>query len=121
MKQQLLQEAWLLRRLTDGREYSAAVPTSVLTVLRDHKVIPDPYYKDNEDLVRPVLYEDFAYTCTFTVEPEILACDQVLLRFEGLDTVADLSLNGQFLGHADNMHRVWEFSAKALLDRKSVV
>lgn len=115
MKQQLMQEAWLLRRLTDGREYSAAVPTSVLTVLRDHKVIPDPYYKDNEDLVRPVLYEDFAYTCTFTVEPEILACDQVLLRFEGLDTVADLSLNGQFLGHADNMHRVWEFSAKALL------
>ena len=39
----------------------------------------------------------------------------MLLRCEGLDTVAEIYLNGSLVGRADNMHRIWEFDAKPLL------
>jgi beta-mannosidase len=35
-----------------------------------------------------------------------------LLRCEGLDTLADLFLNGKAVGKADNMHRTWEYEVK---------
>ena len=35
------------------------------------------------------------------------------LRCEGLDTIADIELNGQAVGHAENMHRTWEFRCQS--------
>ena len=34
---------------------------------------------------------------------------------EGLDTLAEISINGTFLAKTDNMHRTWKFQAKKLL------
>jgi len=115
MNKLLLNDNWKLLRLNDNTVYQTSIPTSVLTVLRDNNVIPDPYWKDNEDIIRPVMEEDYEYSCTFAADKDLLAQELVLLRFEGLDTIADISLNGQSLGRADNMHRTWEYSVRELL------
>ena len=46
---------------------------------------------------------------------EVTEDDEVLLRFHGLDTIADITLNGCRIGSTDNMHRVWDYSVRELL------
>ena len=87
----------------------AKVPGSVYGAMLDGGLIPDPYYRDNELKVLPLMDNDFSYTTDFQVTKEMLSFDSLLLRFEGIDTLADVYLNGTLLGCAYNMHRVWEF------------
>src|SRR5699024_10952215 len=51
----------------------------------------------------------------FDVPDEMFDCTRLLLRCEGLDTVATLTLNGQPVAQTDNMHRTYEFDVKNLL------
>ncbi len=95
----------------------AKVPGTVYGALLDQKLIPDPYYRDNELKVLPLMENDFCYTTSFPVNREQLDCDRLLLCFEGIDTLADIYINGKYIGSADNMHRVWEFD---LLENDSV-
>ena len=53
--------------------------------------------------------QDFCYETTFTVSKEMLSCDALLLRFDGIDTLADIYVNEELTGCAYNMHRIWEF------------
>lgn len=93
----------------------AAVPGSVYHDLLTAGLIPDPFYRDNEMRVLPLMDHDFRYSRSFAVDEAFLASDAVLLRCEGLDTLAAVTVNGQPAGKADNMHRTWEFDVKALL------
>lgn len=99
--------------LTPGEGLPAAVPGSVYGALLAQERIPDPYYRDNELSVLPLMDNDFSFSTEFTVTKEMLDCDGILLRFEGIDTLADIYLNDSFLGCAYNMHRIWEFDLKA--------
>ena len=45
----------------------------------------------------------------------MLACDGLLLRFDGIDTLADVYVNDRLIGCAYNMHRIWEYD---LLDEE---
>lgn len=58
---------------------------------------------------------DWIYKRTFTVLEHVLAHDRVLLRCDGLDTLATVTLNGVEVGKTDNQFRVWEFDVKRLL------
>lgn len=86
----------------------AKVPGSVYEAMLEHELIPDPYYRDNELKVLPLMDHDFSYTRNFQMTKEMRSFDALLLRFEGIDTLADIYLNGEFLGCAYNMHRIWE-------------
>ncbi len=113
-----LNENWSMRCLNPARGITdwleAKVPGSVYTDLLRNGKIPDPYWKDNEDEVCAWMEEDYEYTCVFSYSSREEETG-VSLRFDGLDTVADLYLNGAYLGHGENMHRTWEFDVKALL------
>ncbi len=87
----------------------AKIPGSVYGALLEKGLIPDPYYRDNELKVLPLMDNDFCYTTVFTVTDQMLACDALLLRFDGIDTLADVYVNDVLLGKAYNMHRIWEF------------
>lgn len=93
----------------------ARVPGSVYSALLEKKLIPDPFYRDNELKVLPLMDNDFIYSRVFAPAAELLSCDEVLLRFDGIDTLADIYFNGELLGSAYNMHRVWEFDVLSLL------
>ena len=90
----------------------AQIPGSVYSALLEAGQIPDPYYRDNELKLLPLMDNDFSFETTFTPEEALFACDRVVLRFDGMDTLADIFLNGHRLGSCYNMHRTWEFFAK---------
>ncbi|MDR1352969.1 MAG: glycoside hydrolase family 2 protein [Treponema sp.] len=95
----------------------AKVPGSVYSDLLANKKMPDPFWRDNEDGALALMENDFEYECSFTVTQALLKADRVVLRCEGLDTLAELYLNGRLAGAADNMHRVWEFDVKDKLKK----
>ena len=116
MKLQSLNGEWTLE--IPGSEFpatKAGVPGSVYHDLLTAGLIPDPFYRNNEDEALKIMEHDFIYSRAFTVPADLLKCDAVLLRCCGLDTLAEVEINGQAAGKADNMHRTWEFDVRQLL------
>ena len=116
MKVLTLNGNWDLR--IPGSEFSvvpAIVPGSVYNDLLANGLMEDPFYRDNEDRALALMEHDFHYSRSFTADASILENDAVLLRCEGLDTLATVFVNGQQAGTADNMHRTWEYDVKQLL------
>ncbi|MCR5419385.1 MAG: glycoside hydrolase family 2 protein [Lachnospiraceae bacterium] len=99
-----------------GEYISAKVPGSVYNDLLLAGKIEDPYWRDNEDLALELMKNDFEYKGSFNVSSvDLDDADEVILRFNGLDTLADIELNGNALGSVNNMHRIWEYSIKKYL------
>ena len=116
MKQLSLNGAWTLE--IPGTAFGpvpAKVPGSVYHDLLCAGKIPDPFYRDNENDALKLMEHDFVYTRRFCADADLLGCGTVLLRCEGLDTLAGIFLNGSPVGRADNMHRTWEYEVGALL------
>lgn len=114
---------WQLRKNGKGKSLSATVPGDVYCDLLQAGEIPDPFYRDNEMLLRWVWEADWSYAREFTVDAALLKNTQVLLRCEGLDTLATIKLNGKKIAETNNQFRTWEFDVKKLLKpgRNSIV
>src|SRR5579859_5606897 len=80
---------------------SAQVPGHVHLDLHRGGVIPDPFYRLHERDVAWVDDSDWTYETTFDLEEE--TDGDLYLRFLGLDTIAEIRLNGDLLGQTDNM------------------
>lgn len=91
------------------------IPGTVLSGLLAAGKIKDPFYRTNEDATRALFWKDYVFTRTFDVDEELLPQQHIVLVCEGLDTLAEISINGTFLAKTDNMHRTWKFQAKKLL------
>lgn len=121
MKQQLLSSGWMLTIPEDNVYHigpdpiPATIPGSVYSCLLENRLMPDPYWRDNELDALKLMENDFLFTEHFVPEKEVLSSDRVILKFDGIDTIADITLNGTFLGHTENMHRSFEFDVKELL------
>lgn len=87
----------------------ARIPGSVYGNLLEQGLMPDPYDRMNELEALRLMDNDFRFRTVFTLTREQAERDFILLRFEGIDTLADVYLNDSLLGRADNMHRIWEF------------
>lgn len=113
----MLNGRWLVReaRQADSNWLAATVPGCIHTDLLAAGIIPDPFYRDNEQQVLWVGEADWEYRRTFSVPAEFLEHDRVLLRYQGLDTMATVWLNGLELGRTDNMFRTWEFDIRSAL------
>jgi beta-mannosidase len=98
-----------------ARWHDASVPGMVQTDLMAARLLPDPYYRDNEARVQWVGLADWEYETRFNVDAATLARDHVDLVFDGLDTFADIYLNGHKLASADNMFRRWRVPVKGTL------
>ncbi len=106
--------AWTVRQEGQRRATPATVPGCVHTDLMAAGEIPDPFQRDNEAQVQWIGRADWIYERTFTLT-ELDPSQVTLLRCEGLDTLATVTLNGVELGSTDNMHRTWEFDVRAHL------
>lgn len=93
----------------NGKELPAKIPGSVYGNLLEQGLMPDPYYRMNELEALRLMENDFVFETDFTLTEKQLAGDFLILRFEGIDTLAKVYLNGRLLGGACNMHRVWEY------------
>ena len=115
MKKQSLNGEWQFRQCGTQEWSPATVPGGVHTDLLALGRIPDPFVADNELKVMWVAENDWEYRSSFRVHADLLAEEKVSLICDGLDTIADVYLNGTYLGHAENMFRRWEWKVKELL------
>lgn len=86
---------------------TAQVPGAVHTDLLAQGQIPDPYVGAPEAGLQWIGLADWEYRAQFDVDAATLARAHAVLAFEGLDTFATVTLNGQPLLEANNSHRTW--------------
>ncbi|HEX8921166.1 MAG TPA: hypothetical protein VF766_06790, partial [Pyrinomonadaceae bacterium] len=110
-----LQSGWRFREAAKEDWHPATVPGCVHTDLLNNKLIDDPFYRDNEQRLQWIGKTDWEYQTTFDATPQLLNRQHVEFVFEGLDTYAEVFLNGISLLKADNMFRTWRADAKAAL------
>ena len=110
MKKLSLSGKW--RMVGAGFDCYGNVPGSMYSFLLENKLIPDPYYRDNEYAALELSKEDYTFSRTFDFKPD---GSKQLLRFEGLDTFCEITLNGKHVGKTDNMHITYEFDVTDII------
>ena len=116
-----VESGWQFRQRIEGTSSippewrPATVPGVVHTDLLNNKLIPDPFYRDNEAKLQWIQNADWEYRTTLLASSELLSRDHVELVFEGLDTLAEVYVNGTLVLKADNMFREWRADIKSHL------
>jgi beta-mannosidase len=112
--------AWRVRAIGDravpsivrDAEFPARVPGCVHMDLIRAGVIPDPRLGFSEREQMWVGETDWEYRGTFRVAPELMAHERIDLVCDGLDTIAEVSVNGRAVGTAANMFHPHRFDVK---------
>lgn len=115
MKTYNLNSNWTIKAVGGSTTWQTDVPAMVATVLYENGVIPDPYYGENEWTTYKELQKDYEFTKTFTLSEDFIAADELLLKCDGLDTAADIYVNGTHIGFVNDMHRTYEFDVRQLV------
>lgn len=110
-----MNDGWQFSKSGKNQWKQATVPGSVQRDLIRLGELPDPYWGTNEKLVQWVEDKNWDFRKTFTIDSVQLTSDEALLCFEGLDTYADVFLNGSKILQAENMFLLYEVSVKRLL------
>ena len=90
----------------------AQVPGDVHLDLLRNKLIPDPFYRDNEAKLQWIEAASWEYRTTVNITPQILSNGNLDLVFEGLDAYAEVFLNDSQVLTSNNMFRIWRVNAK---------
>ena len=111
MKKIHIRDGWTLTDPSlDGR-VSATVPGCFHTDLIKAGIIKDIFYRDNSE--KYVWLENCSPVYEVSFDAEL--SDNVRIKFEGLDTFADIYLNGVHLGSTHNMFIPHAFDVSAVL------
>lgn len=111
MKPQLLGN-WTFKACDEQEWLPAKVPGCVHTDLLRNGIIADPFYGTNEHDLQWIDKKDWEYEASFDISEEQLAASHLELVFDGLDTYADVYVNGKVVLSADNMFRPWRVDIK---------
>ena len=103
---------WELKNETGELLCPVKVPGSVISGLYASRKIAHPYYRENEYAVRELFWKDYQFVRRFTVSEELFAQEELILVCEGLDTLAQIFMNGKKIASTDNMHRTYRFPVK---------
>ncbi len=90
----------------------AQVPGDVHLDLLRNKLIPDPFYRDNEAKLQWIENADWEYRATMQAPPDLLSHKNIELVLEGLDAYAEVYVNEKLVLTADNMFREWRVDVK---------
>jgi len=111
----LSSEQWAFRKMQDSQWLPAKIPGTAHTDLWANKLIADPFLGDNEKNLQWIENEDWQYRSTFLISADELKNEHCILQFDGLDTFAEVTLNGTPILSSNNMFRTWEVEVKKLL------
>lgn len=110
-----LNQDFRIRVAGSEKWYPMTIPGSAMDTFVNEHILPDPFYRKNEYQVREFFRNDFEIEGKFLLKSTELRYKTIKILFHGLDTIADISINGHFVGHTENMHRRFEFSIKEYL------
>jgi beta-mannosidase len=112
-----LHKNWEFSQDGDSAFRLANVPGQVHLDLLASGIIEEPFWQDNELKQRWIEQENWIYKKEFNVSSRQLKNENIELVFEGLDTYAEVFLNGDSILMADNMFRTWRVNAKPFLKK----
>lgn len=95
--------------------HAATVPGTVHTDLLAHQLIVDPYAGAPEAALQWIGLADWEYRTRFDVPGPMLQRARSDLVFEGLDTFAEVYVNGDRLLQSDNAFRTWRVPVQGAL------
>ncbi|MFG2798263.1 glycoside hydrolase family 2 protein [Streptomyces pseudovenezuelae] len=110
-----LTDGWILRH--EGGALPAVVPGCVHTDLLAAGLVPDPFLGRNETDLAWVGRREWTYERDLA---PVNGHEQTDLVFDGLDTVAEVLLDGRLLGRTRNMHRSYRFDVTGMSGRLAV-
>ena len=117
--EQSLNDGWnLIGDTLNIQSLPVAVPSVVQQGLYEAGLIPHPYEGIVENELLWISDHPWTYTLDFDVDYKVLKKEVVELVFEGIDTYAEVLLNGQKLFDANNQFRIWKQDVKPLLKPK---
>ena len=119
MKIQKLNNNWQMRIAGEDIWLPARVPGSIYQDLTDGGRLDDPYWRDNEKKALAIMENHFVYRCVFRKEEKEYS--EAILRFESLDTLTEIHLNGRKLGNTENMHRIYEYEVTDILAEENLL
>lgn len=115
MKKLSLNGKWQIKSEAEKDWVEAKVPGSVYENLMNAGLIEDPFYRDNEGPSKAVSERDYTYRRTFALDKDFLNSDRIYLECEGIDTIAEIRINGRKVMNCENMHMVLETEVKDAL------
>ena len=115
--QDLTLNQWQFKERRNTNWRPAQVPGTVHTDLMASKALPDPFWRDNEKWVQWVSNLDWEYKTEFLLQPNLLAKSHINLVFKGLDTYAEVFLNGKSILKTENMFLEYRVDAKPYLKK----
>jgi len=83
---------------------SCTVPCSMYSVLLEHGLMKDPYYRMNEQELTGLSDRGCRFESYFELGADLLAQEYKELVFYGLDTICAIYVNGRQLDCVDDMH-----------------
>ncbi|MBY8984042.1 MAG: glycoside hydrolase family 2 protein [Candidatus Lokiarchaeota archaeon] len=114
-----LDGTWKIKNLEKSIEIEGQVPGTVFEALLENEIIADPFYGVNEHEMKWVYESNWVYEIEFNVDPSFLEHKNFLLRFHGLDTIAEVTLNGEVIGFPNNMFVRYDYEVKSNLRQTS--
>lgn len=110
-----LNGAWQFRQVGKTSWVKASVPSVVQLDLLNAGLIEDPFYGTNEKDIAWIELENWEYQKDFEITEDLLQQEAIELVFEGLDTYAEVLVNGVSLLQSDNMFCTWRIDCKQQL------
>ena len=110
-----LNNDWKMKKEGDSVSYVCDLPCSVYKTLIQSSVMENPYYRENELKSTCICDDDYSFSTEFNVDGEILERKNIFIRFNGIDTLSQVYLNGRLLGETNNMHCIWEYDVKKII------
>ncbi|XP_048589787.1 beta-mannosidase isoform X2 [Nematostella vectensis] len=103
---------WSIHNGNGSISVSGTVPGSVHMALYKSGTIGDPYFRLNDVNYRWIAYDNWTFSRTFDVSEKVLLKDKAVLVCNGLDTVANVSVNGKIVGQSKSMFLQYVFDVK---------
>ena len=110
-----LSSSWQFKEANDPVWLPASAPGCVHLDLLSNGIISDPFYRANERELQWIEKGEWEYRAEFEAPAEWLKFENLELEFAGLDTFAEVYLNGELILHADNMFVGWRVAVSERL------
>lgn len=106
---------WQYRDTREKEWHDAEVPGTLFLDMIKEGRIKKPFYRFQDREFQELAKNDYEYELCFKVQEDVLFREKQILVFEGIDTIADIYLNGVKVARTQNMHRTYRFPVKGIL------
>jgi beta-mannosidase len=91
------------------------IPNGVYSDLEKNLITESVLFSFNDVDLRWIGLDNWTYFITFDVPDDFLMHSFLILTFDGVDTIANVTLNDQFLGQTQNMFTRYSYNVRQIL------